>query len=105
MRTVKSVIRTSNLTWDEIDVRTLSRYVAVTTEWQEIVNDKLDECTPRPKAQTTFNSWVNPSGTARDTDGDSQFSPPVREPSAKEVKKLLHQTTRCSSTRHQMSHH
>ena len=63
--------------------------MAVTIEWNEIMKDKLSEFIPKPKLRAMFNSWVNPTNVARETNDDYQFLPPIRESSSSEVKKCI----------------
>ena len=50
---------------------------------------KLTDVVPIPKSTTTFKSFITPKGTAKATNGDSQFSKPKRLPNVNEVKKLI----------------
>ena len=36
-----------------------------------------------------LNSWVNPRDTARETEGDSQFEPREREPTARDIRVMI----------------
>ena len=71
-----------------MDTTHLIRYVAMNCDRRELEKDKLGEVVPIPVRTTTLNSMTNPSGTAKETGGRSQFTPPARNPTEKEVRKL-----------------
>ena len=73
------MVKTSNLTWENIDIITLERFIAVTIDRSELKSHRIDECIPVPEPRTTLNSWVNPTQRARETNSDSQFRPKTRE--------------------------
>ena len=82
-------IKKSNLKWKNIDITHLTRYVAVNTNRSVIERDKLEEVVPIPVRTTTLNSLTNPSKTAKETEGRNQFTPPARNPTEMEIKKLI----------------
>ena len=67
----------------------LVRYIAVSTERKVVVESGLGEVVPIPKATTTLNSFVNPTGRAKATNGETQFLPVLRQPDKGEIKKLI----------------
>ena len=48
----------------------------------------MSDCAPTPKARTTLTSWVSPTGTARETKGESQFTSKCRDATQSEIKIL-----------------
>ena len=77
--------------WKNINIKYLTRYVALTTDRKTIEDLGLGEVVPIPKPTTSLNSFTNPASnsTAKATNGDSQFSPINKEPSRKQLKILL----------------
>ena len=55
----------------------------------ELKKEKLETVVPIPKRTTTLNSWLKPQGTAKVTNGNSQFTPAPEKPSKSQVKKLV----------------
>ena len=87
--TMIRMVKQSELPWDNIDITTLERFIAVTISKDELIQHRVSECTPAPKPRTTLNSWVNPSGTARETEGESQFVPKLRDATPKELRTMI----------------
>ena len=86
---VTKAISTSSIEFKNIDTTTLVRHVALTQSKKVIKALKLTDVVPIPKSTTTFKSFITPKGTAKATNGDSQFSKPKRLPNVNEVKKLI----------------
>ena len=86
---VRKAISTSTVDFENIDVTTLVRHVAMTQSRKVLKDLKLLDVVPVPKSTTTFKSFITPRGTARDTDGNSQFTAPKRIPTVNKVKKLI----------------
>ena len=57
--TMLKVIRDSKLPWENIDITTLERFIALTVSRDELDRLKIGDYIPTPKPRTTFNSWVN----------------------------------------------
>ena len=79
-KAVDKNIRLADLEWKEIDVKQLTRYVAMTIDMKKVEEEELEDVVPIPKPRTTFNSYVNPKKRSRATNGDSQFSQPTSLP-------------------------
>jgi hypothetical protein len=82
-------IRDSDLKLTNINVKRLGRFVALRVSREEIAEAGLEDVVPVPKTKTTFNSFTNPRGRSRTTDGDNQFVESKSKPSESEVKHLL----------------
>ena len=90
MKAVEKAITDTDAAWDNVDSTNLTRYVAMTVPREDIERLELTEIFPEPKGTTTFRSFLDPKGTARDTHGDSQFKPGnLRNPTNKEKKILI----------------
>ena len=61
----------------------------VTCDWKAIKDDKLDDVVSTPVRTTTLNLMTNRTGTAKETNGDSQFIPALRKPKENEIIKLI----------------
>ena len=61
----------------------------MTRDRSEIDKLGLGEVIPHPKGTTTFRSFSSPKDNAARTDGDSQFSGVTRDPSAREVRRMI----------------
>ena len=88
-KAVDKNIRLADLEWKEIDVKQLTRYVAMTIDRKKVEEEELEDVVPIPKPRTTFNSYVNPKKRSRATNGDSQFSQPTSLPNKSQLKKLI----------------
>ena len=88
---IEEAMTKSKLEWKNIDMKYITRYVSLTVDKETIDKHDLSEVIPKPKSTTTLHSFVNPSSKSRAkaTDGDSQFDPPERNPTAKEREKLI----------------
>ena len=77
---IKESIRISNLKWKNVNIQYLARYISLTVERKVIDDAGLSEVVPIPKPTTTLNSFRNSSSgsTAKATNGDSQFIPPLK---------------------------
>ena len=51
----------------------------------EIRTEGIREIIPIPDGRMTFRSYADPKGTALETNGDSQFTAPVRRPTEREI--------------------
>ena len=70
----KSIID-SKLECLNINTKQLVRYVALRVKREKVVKIGVGGVVPEPRKRTTFNSFINPRGTAKLTGGDSQFFP------------------------------
>ena len=82
-------LKNSRIPWENVDTKQLGRYLATSVERRELEKHRIKECVPTAKNRTSLNSWINPSGRAKETDGDSRFDPSVREPTAREVRIMI----------------
>ena len=89
MEAISKAIERSNIKWEQVNTKWLSRYVAMTREREEIDRLGLGEVVPQPKGTTTFRSYSASRDNARITDGDSQFTGETRRPSEKETRRLI----------------
>ena len=85
----RQTINKSKAVWDNIDTKQLTRHVAIKVDRKEIVKAKLGEIVPTLKERTTFNSFMNPKGRAKETGGDSQFNATGVVTSQKQIRKLI----------------
>ena len=88
-RTMVKAVKESNIPWVQVDSHSLSRYVSLIIDRKVIKNQGLDDYIPVPKPRTTLNSYTNPSKEARAVNCDSLFNPPAKDPSDREVRKML----------------
>ena len=89
MEAIQNAIHKSDVKWENLDTKNLCRHVAMLCDRNKIERVRLGEVVPIPKSRTTFQSFTNPRDNARATGGDFQFGEVVREPSAREIKKLV----------------
>ena len=80
------------------------RYIAVTVERKVIVEEGLGKCVPVPKGTTTLNSFTNPKGKAKDTNGDSLFHMTETEPNENQVTRMIALAT-ANTVKECMSNH
>lgn len=85
----EEMIAKSRLDWNNVDVKSLTRFVALKVPREELVRDKLADVIPKPKTKTTVNSYANPRGTARLTSGENQFEHVRVKPSTNQIKHIL----------------
>ena len=76
VRTIIKTVKQSNIPWENVDEKQLSRYVALTSDSKLIKDSKLTKCIHKPKTKTTLNSYTNPSKRSRAVNGDNQFIEP-----------------------------
>jgi len=89
-KSAKEAIARSKLEWEEIDLVTLVRYLAVRVDREVIVKEGLEDVVPLPKGTTTLKSLANPKGKqARRTEGASQFYPCKKVPSKEHITKVI----------------
>ena len=79
----------SNIKWENINISQLVRHVSLVCDRKVISDEKLSDVVPTPKTKTTLNSFIAQRGTARKTNGDSQFVPAERLPDCEETKRLI----------------
>ena len=89
MEAISKAIERSDIRWEQVNTKWLSRYVAMTRDRKEINRLGLGEVVPHPKGKTTFRSYSAPRDNAKTTDGDSQFTGETRRPSQKETRRLI----------------
>ena len=65
MESIIKSVKKSDIVWDDVDYRTLSRYLSVTCDRNVLVKHKIDSCVPIAKTKTTLNSFTNPENTGR----------------------------------------
>jgi hypothetical protein len=82
-------VEDTDLVLDNIDVKSLVRFVALKKDRKYVTDRDLGDVVPVPKATTTFNSFAKPRGKAKKSNGDSQFGEVKEKPSEKQVKTLL----------------
>ena len=104
MEAIRNAINKSEIVWENIDHKTLTRHVAMVCDRKSIETAGLLDVVPVPKPRTTFHSFASPRNTARATGGDSQFGDVARTPTSAEVKKLIGMMA-ASSVEACMSHH
>ena len=80
---VTKAIKNADMEWDRINTEKLIRYVAINTPQRVIKDQGLNDVVPIPEPKTTVRSWITPSGRAKETGGNSQFSVPLRNPTKK----------------------
>ena len=74
---MRKAICKSTVDFENIDITTLVRHVAMTQDKKVIKELKLKDVVPVPKSTATFKSFISPQGTAKKTNGNSQFSAPI----------------------------
>ena len=82
-------MRESKLPWEEIDMTTLERFLALSITDSDLKKYKVRECVPKPKPRTTLNSWIQPSKKAREDNRNCQFYPRVSEASDREARVMI----------------
>ena len=88
-KTMIKVIKESKLSWERVNQTILERYLAISVDSEVLRKHKLLDCLPTAKSRTSLQSWLSPTGTAKQTNGESQFHPKVREPSDSEVRTMI----------------
>lgn len=86
---VRKTVEETDIEWDNVSTKDLTRYVALTVDRTKVVEAGLEEVVPIPKSRTTINSFANPRGKAKETNGDNQFNTVEREPTNDEMKNLI----------------
>ena len=89
VRTIIKTVKQSNIPWENVDEKQLSRYVALTSDSKLIKDSKLTKCIYKPKTKTTLNSYTNPSKRSRAVNGDNQFIEPEEPPNSKQVRSMI----------------
>ena len=89
MKTILKTIKESKLRWEEIDLETLERYISLTVNSEDLKKHKIKDCVPKAKSRTTLQSWIQPRGTAKTTNSNSQFLPKERNPRDRDYRVMI----------------
>ena len=71
MEAIKSAINISEIVWENVDVKRLTRHVSIMCSRKEVCNANLGQCVSIPKSRTTLKSYIYPTDRAKETGGDS----------------------------------
>jgi hypothetical protein len=85
----EEAVTASKLEWKNVDSKHLVRFAALKVPRDVIEERGLGDVIPKPKTKTTINSYANPRGTAKQTNGENQFAHVRHVPNSSQVKQIL----------------